>query len=537
MDGSERIVYEEGTPEAQAFSSQPQVIVERVVPDDLIVEEEMVADEGIATEEATQNGDASSAPAAGAAPLAATLNDIIADAVATEEDADQAATTAAAGDAVDNAGEAGEEGDEEGEEEEEEEGEPEEEVATPSRKKEEPSLELNQCRTCTSREDLQDIFEPLKRDESVPISQLITKLCANVTITKRDHLPNVICKGCVYKLEIAWEFRHLCEKTDQELRKSLPRAKNKVRKRTDYTLIDYESSSGDDAGGNVDDEDEFKLSDELADETEPSDSDVDFSDSAATKRNAPKKRGRPKKTPVKVPVKPVTGTTPSPRGRGRPPKSATKTTPLSAAAKTKSPRAPIVYVEAKEEDDEDSDSEEEDSDEATPPPKKKKPVAAAATPSPAKQCPKCKVVLTKGPHVCKPVSFSCSFCAEKFATHPLYMNHQQLHTNFQNANTCVRCHKKFPDKPQLRKHQSGIRCHKATKNNCLNCGRVLANASQLAIHLRTKCVPPSKVGGGGTPVQVKKEGALKVASPKKEKNPFKYVAPPTTTHWSDSFSE
>lgn len=548
MDGSERIVYEEGTPEAAAYSSQPQVIVERVAPDDLI-EEEIVTEEGATVEEQIDppqhNGDTEVLPAGvtvAVAPIAVTLNDIIADAVAPEDETDEVVAP------EESAGDAPVEGEEAAAKAEPEEEEAEEEV-TPSRRKEEPSLDLNQCRCCTAREDLQDIFEPLPRDPNVPVSQLITKLCNKVTITKRDHLPNVICKSCVYKLEIAWEFRDLCEKTDQELRKSLPRAKNKVRKRTDYTLIDYESSSGDDAGGNVDDEDEFKLSDELEEASEASDSDVDFSE----QEKKPRKRGRPKKTatpartPAKVPMKPVTGTTPTttPRGRGRPPKNAA----TGSAAKAKSPRAPIEYVEAKEED-ESSEEEEEDSDddEYEEAPAKKKPKAQVTpakgpatpktgTPTTPKQCPKCKAVLGKGVHTCKQVTFSCSFCAEKFATHPLYMNHQQLHTNFQSANTCVRCHKKFPDKAQLRKHQSGIRCHKATKNNCLSCGRLLANAAQLAIHLRTKCVPPGKTqpspGQVGRPATVKKE----LVSPKKEKNPFKFVAPPTTTYWSDSFSE
>lgn len=551
MDGSERIEYaepnhqeevvveapatvaaaeEEEEEEITYTISQPQVIVERVVPEDLILEEaeEEEAEEGEEEEADQQNGTDNPPPA--------TLDDIIADAVApdnnngdpsTTEDA-KAATTTTADDsaAAKNEDEA------------------DASPPPPPRKKQEPSLELNQCRCCTSRDDLLDIFQPLENATAeggdaaatatlVPASALITKLCSSsVTITKRDHLPNLICRSCAGRLQQAWEFRELCEKTDQQLRESLPRAKKVVRKRTDYQLIDYESSSGEDAGAN-DDEEEFKLSEELSeDASEASDSDVDYED-VPKKRGRPpgKKRGRPPSAAAATasatpPVRHVTGTAVTPRGRGRPRKSEVRATPTSVTAKTKAPRAAIVYVEAKEE----SDEEEEDDDEE----EEEKPLAKQAK----RQCAKCKVILLgKTPHVCKAASFACSFCAEKFATHPLYMNHQQLHTNFQNANTCVRCHKQFAAKAELRKHQSGVRCHKATKNNCTKCGRVLANASQLAIHLRTKCQPVAggvvKREGGGGVTTVKKENM----TPKKEKNLFKFVAPTTSTYWSDSCSD
>lgn len=519
MDGSERIEFEAGSTEHVALNSQPQVIVERVVPEDLIEEE-------IITEEAPvrQNGEGA----------AVTVDDIIADAVSAEEHNDSTMDTAETGEeaaatvAVDGTAAAPAEGGEEdagdkaegvkdgddsmnaGAEEEKS-----EEAPKPERKKREPLLDQNQCRVCTSATDLQDIFEPLKRDSSLVVSTLISKICPNVHITKRDHLPHVICQSCVYKLEIAWEFKESCEKTDRELRKNLTRSQNKIRKRTDYQLLDYATSDDDEQQN---DDDEFKLSDEL-EEDEPSDSDISFSDV----EKKPRKRGRPKKnTPAKKPVvatPPTTGS--SSRGRGRPPKAA-------AAGSPAKPRAPIVYVEAKDEESTEESSEEEEEEEEKPRPR----------PPPVKTlkkiCAKCKEPITRGIHKCKiKTEFACTFCAEKFGSHSLYMNHQQLHTNFQNASTCIRCHKRFPSKFELRKHQSGVRCTKALKNNCMTCGRVMANASQLAIHLRSNCGPSgNKVKSGSAAVAVKKEAA---ASPKKDL--FKFVAPPTSTYWSDSFSD
>lgn len=493
---------------------QPQVIVENIMPDDVIEEDH--GEEEVLTAGAAENGTEETS-------TATALNDIIADAVDGEEDVHNNSST------NNNNNTAEDVVLEEGEEEVVDPPETTTETPPPSRVKQEENLDLNQCRCCTSRTDLQDIFEPLKRETGLPISSVITKLCTGVTITKRDHLPNVVCKECVYKLQIAWEIKELCERTDKELRQSLPRSK-KVSRRRDYTLIDYESSSGEDAGAN-DDEDEFKLSDELEEGSDASDSDVDYDEAV------PKKRGRPKKNQVQPKATPSPSVGATPRPRGRPRKNASVTPAASSKAKTA--RATIVYVTPKreatsDEDEEDDDDEDDDFDAEEE--EDVKPAKVAR-----RQCPKCKAVVLGGAaHVCKAnVAFSCTFCSEKFTTHPLYMNHQQLHTNFQNANTCVRCHKQYPDKGQLRKHQSGVRCHKATRNDCYTCGRVLANASQLAIHLRTKCLPATKKlspgGGGGS--MVKREVKKEVVTPKKEQNLFKCVAPPTSTYWSDSFSE
>lgn len=522
MDGSERIeefaqdVEEEAVVAAEEETvvpaeeatvtyniSQPQVIVERLTTEELIVEEDVGAGE-------QQNGTATTddATTKTTTTLATTLNDIIADAVeGNEEDATDAPPVTG-------------EADESKASVEDEEAEAAQAEETPTRKKQEQTLDLNQCRCCKSREDLQDIFQVINDDVGLTVSAVLVKLCPAITITKRDHLPNVACKTCVQKAEAAWLFREQCEKTDKELRTSLPRAKAKVRKRTDYTLIDFESSSGEDAGEMVDDEDEFKLSDELEEGSEPSDSDKD------SVEERPRKRGRPRKHPIKPAtpaVKPSPGATPA-RGRGRPPKYP------KVGGPTPVTRKPIAFVETKEEVDSEEDSDEQEK-------------------SPAKvvrrQCVKCKAILApRGPHTCRVVSFACSFCAEKFPTQTLYMNHQQLHTNFQNANTCVRCHRHFPTKPELRKHQSGVRCSKALKNNCLKCGKLMAK-SQLPIHIRNQCQAPvlkpttttSPVAVAattpGTPSSVKKE----IFTPKKEKNLFKFVAPPTSTYWSDSFSD
>lgn len=529
MEGGERIEYVEEEVEHTTITiSQPQVIVERVTG--VVVEEAAAEDEHQNGTEEEVVEQVEAIPAG--APV--TLDDIIADAVGTDNNGDMVEEAveeeSTKMDGVEEEQGTAAEGDDGAVKEEAEDEEP----VTPARRKEEQSLDLNQCRCCKSREDLQDIFEPLKRDQTLPLSTIIVKLCNKLTITKRDHLPNVICKNCVYKLEIAWEFREQCEKTDKELRASLPRSQNKLRKRTDYTLIDYASSSGDDAGENVDDEDEFKLSDEV-DEATASDSDPEVTEIRPRRRGRPPKATKAAASPA--PARQAAAATPKSRGR---PRKDGKPTGYGT-------RAPIAYVEAKEESESEDESDSEDD----------RPIKQAK-----KVCPKCRVVTVAGvAHKCKmagaspgrpparlgtspaAAAFTCSFCAEKFATHPLYMNHQQLHTNFQNANTCVRCHTQFANKVELRKHQSGVRCQKATKSLCKKCGRVLGNATQLAIHLRTKCQPPAGAGA------IKKELALtpkkelavtpkkEQVSPKKEKSLFKFVAPTTSTYWSDSFSD
>lgn len=515
MDGSERL--DEGSLQVEeevvvaahieeevVVNSQPLVVVERIPDAELVPEQPMDTGEEPHIEPLTNTN---TSQQNGTPVIAAvTVDDIIADAVSAEDGEEDTLATEPAEASEDKA-------DGEGE------GEKETAEEPPKRVKREKLLDQDQCRCCTSKENLQSIFEPLKGDSSLAIHTLIQKICPNVHITKRDHLPPHICSPCVYKLEIAWEFKQSCEKTDRELRKNLTRSQNKTRKRTDYQLLDYATSDDDEQPA---DDDEFKLSDELSEE-EPSDSDISFTD------EKPKKRGRPRKSQSATP-KPTPPKTPKmiinasgelvKRGRGRPRKDETvvRSTPTSSGA-AKAARTPFVYVEAKEESDDSYEDE---------------PLARPKTVT-RRVCAKCKETLTGPVHKCKiKTEFACTFCAEKFSSHGLYVNHQQLHSNYSAVSTCIRCHKRFPNKFELRKHQAGVRCVKAMKNNCLSCGRVMANANQLAVHLRTNCTKSPK-----TPTKVPPKSTIKKEDKvsQKDKNLFKFVAPPTSTYWSDSFSD
>lgn len=435
----------------------------------------------------------------------------------------------------------------------------------------EPELDMEQCRCCRSPTDLVDIFQeapqkekeedvivikPRKKRGKDRICDKIMKICSGVRIFERDHLPHLICSQCVNKLQAALDFKALCETTDQELRKALPRAKNKVRKTTDYVLIDYDPSDDDDEDRNQKDDDDFKLSNEEVEESEV-DSDISFD------VDKPKKRGRKPKSATTTPVavkRKMVATPPSRGGkRGRP------RNPVSAA------KPDIVYISAPP--DTSSSEEEEEEDEDDEPIVKRgrgRPKSTAAKPSPASAKPgpassKHSPASAKhSPASAKPgpasKKYPCDFCKEPFPTSLALIEHQEKHSLFLNQLVCIKCHKKFATKIDVKKHQLAATCTKATNFVCPSCKRTFTGPTRLLQHLQSTCGGNAKKAAAAASPATKLSAAAKtpgkaskfVATPKKVasgggtsddpapvsgKNLFKCVAPMTTTYWSDSFSD
>ncbi|XP_045534645.1 zinc finger protein 737 [Papilio machaon] len=72
----------------------------------------------------------------------------------------------------------------------------------------------NVCRICLKGGLLSSIFVD---NYSVPLREMI-EYCSNVKICDNDGLPEQICSNCVYKLGVAYHFKHLCESSDIRLR-------------------------------------------------------------------------------------------------------------------------------------------------------------------------------------------------------------------------------------------------------------------------------------------------------------------------------
>uniref|UniRef100_A0A1L8DXW9 Putative histone-lysine n-methyltransferase prdm9 isoform x1 n=1 Tax=Nyssomyia neivai TaxID=330878 RepID=A0A1L8DXW9_9DIPT len=402
-----------------------------------------------------------------------------------------------------------------------------EEVAPASSRPKEEEVEKNQCRVCTSKENLVDIFSPL--DDSV-ISDKIQIICRTVKILERDFLPHFICSSCVDKLKIALEFKETCENTDLELRKKLKRSKNKVRRNTEFVLIDADalSDSNSEEKKRTDDE-EFHLSDVAG---SPSDSDVSFKE--AEKPRKYKKRGRP----------------PTRRGGRRPrndvvfiaaPGSDADEVPetkrkfrgkslqcqtcdevfASPASLSKHQCSKTEEVDALQDDPIDDDEED-------------KPLAKRIK-SPRKEqtyeCKFCrrpfKTLLDMKRHKAEEHTgdkpFVCRICNKSFKLAQSLNGHLLRHENEEINISCSQCWKYFPNKKELRKHEMVVH---AVAFSCDKCKRNFTSQTRLNNHKHQTCpgvVVPKK----------KQEAEASVVG----RDLFKCVAPMTSTYWSDSFSE
>lgn len=409
-------------------------------------------------------------------------------------------------------------------------------VAQNSRKEEE--LDKNQCRVCTSKENLIDIFSPL--EDSV-ISDKIQLICRTVKILERDFLPHFICNSCVDKLKIALEFKATCENTDRELRQKLKRSKNKVRRNTEFVIIDADvfSDSNSEEKKRSDDE-EFHLSDVIE-----SHSDSDSSYKGAEKPKKYKKRGR------------QPGTTTGQR-RGRRPRNdvvfiAAQTSDVEETPETKrkfrgkslqcqtcqevfaSPASlskhscekPIKQEERDVLNDDDEDDEEDK------PLSKRLKSNRTKQPEPVvHECKFCRQTFKNLTELKRHKNaehrgekpYLCRLCNKTFKLAQSLNGHLLRHENQESNISCAQCWKYFPNKKELRKHE--MTAHAVTFT-CEKCKRNFTSQTRLNNHRHQTCP--------GVVVAPKKRQEVEASVVGRDL--FKCVAPMTSTYWSDSFSD
>lgn len=373
------------------------------------------------------------------------------------------------------------------------------------RRKDGTPADLDICRVCQSKEELGDIFE---FETSVRICDLIMKLCTNVRIAERDHLPHKICKSCVEKLRIAHDFKTLCENTDKELRQTLKRS-YKSRRTTDFVIVNCPMSDEDKSDEEPQDDDEYKVSQSEV-ESEPVTSDDSFAPSPK-KKKTPKRRGRRQRsepTPVEPPVKRRRGRQP-----GYSPKAAaaakTSKSPVKAAIIEDTPRrrgrppknrspglANVVYIEAP--DPSSSDSEDD------------KPIRPRKT----HDCNKCDETFKTGVELKEHLQthkgdlFPCTKCEKTFKSKVYLSNHLERHTQDEKKRE-----EKLKAK-EMKKQQQRLKEIQKRKEHE---ERLKRQKSQTGSAEKKKKVEASPVGTG--------------------RDLFKCVAPLTSTYWSDSFSD
>ncbi|KAL7736899.1 hypothetical protein ACLKA6_008777 [Drosophila palustris] len=160
-----------------------------------------------------------------------------------------------------------------------------------AQKQEEP-VDENQCRVCTSKDNLVSLFT--KTSDATTPADMLLLICPNVSIAPKDFMPQFICNSCQQSLTIAIQLRKQLETTERDLRKRLSRSKNKVRRPRGYVVIDapVSDSASEDDEEELNDDVEFKVSDVAGSTSADSDSaDSDISE----KRKPGRRRGRKKK--------------------------------------------------------------------------------------------------------------------------------------------------------------------------------------------------------------------------------------------------
>ncbi|EAU76789.2 AGAP004830-PB [Anopheles gambiae str. PEST] len=354
-------------------------------------------------------------------------------------------------------------------------------------REEKSTIALDMCRVCMGTEELSDIFQ---FDGPVRVSDIIMKVCTNIRITARDHLPHKICEQCLGQVRIVNEFKNRCEASDKELRKNLKRSTNKSRRQSEVIVVNCPMSDSDKDDEEPVDDDEYKVSQSEV-ESEPATSDDSFSPPNKRKRTPKRRVGRPpgRGRPGRKPKNMVVSTPKFAvkRGPGRPPKYP-KTSSLTN----------IVYIEAPE----DSSS---SGEEAEVTPKRRK---RGDNP-----CPKCDEVLPSQLALKQHLKthpgdrFDCDRCALFFRTEKALSNHIERH--------------KKADKIREEKR-------KEREQRIEQRSRYTPKSSDAE---KSKLISPQ----GSATAEKKKKSEPSAASSGRDL--FKCVAPLTSTYWSDSFSD
>ncbi|XP_017069306.1 zinc finger protein 316 [Drosophila eugracilis] len=363
------------------------------------------------------------------------------------------------------------------------------------RRKEEP-VDENQCRVCTSKEELVCLFK--KQIDATPADMLLV-ICPSVSILPKDFMPQFICTKCMGSLTIAIQLRKQLESTDQDLRKRLSRSKNKVRRPRGYVVIDAPVTDSSEDEDELDDE--FKVSDVAGTTSPDSDSgDSDDSDEKRKEKKKPGPRGRPRKTPLK---------------RGT-----------------------------------DSDGEPSSAQ------KKKYQPSSAASMGPF-ECPNCDLtfsrkqsyVLHRKTH--ERIEHACPICGKKFKVEWAYKTHMQRHEQERAHFRCELCPKIFRLRAELKHHMAQRHDEHGFIYECKRCQRTFLTQQRLQRHQAIGCQRHKEEAS----VRVKEEhprfkqesrykddrhsqgNNVSKRRPGEGRDLFKAVAPPTTTYWSDSFSD
>lgn len=347
-----------------------------------------------------------------------------------------------------------------------------------SSKKKEPEVDPNQCRVCKSAEQLIDIFAI---EEEMRICDIIMKICSSVRIHERDFLPHMICLGCLGRLRTAYQFVKEVQTTDKELRSKLKRSKSKARKPSDgFVLIDCnEFSESEDNEPN--DDEEYKVSD-VEEEEDDTESGTDTDDSRKGKTS--KKRGSRL--------------------------SKSKKMKEELFSKAKRLKRDIVFIEADNSDEEKVRKKE--------------------------KCKECNKVFSnkaslrlhrKNAHFRsgEDAPFKCHICARGFKYSINLTSHMQIH---KESYACDECGRVFASKSEVKKH--ALNQHKCSLSyECNTHRRLYCSVKRYQKH-RESC---SDYGSASR----KKITKVKEDFSFTGRDLFKTVAPVTTTHWSDSFSD
>ncbi|XP_065074817.1 titin isoform X2 [Ochlerotatus camptorhynchus] len=388
----------------------------------------------------------------------------------------------------------------------------EEEEKPKVRRKDGTPADLDICRVCTSKEGLGDIFE---FESAVRICDLIMKICTNVRIAERDHLPHKICKSCVDKVRIAYEFKTTCESTDKELRQTLKRSYNKSRRTTDFVIVNCPMSDEEDNDDEPQDDDEYKVSQSEV-ESEPVTSDDSFAPPSKKKKTrTSKRRGRGRRPKSESSAPTIDTTVKRRRGRqpGFSPKAAAAKAAAAAAAAAaedtprrrpgrppKNSKAPglanVVYIEAPDPSSSDSDDD--------------KPIKPRKT----HDCNKCDETFKTGVELKEHLQthkgdlFPCTKCEKTFKSKVYLTNHLERHDQDEKKRE-----EKLKAKEEKKKQQRLKEIQKRKEHE----ERLKRQKAQAGSAEKKKKVEPSPVGTG--------------------RDLFKCVAPLTSTYWSDSFSD
>ncbi|XP_077292446.1 uncharacterized protein LOC143915611 [Arctopsyche grandis] len=343
--------------------------------------------------------------------------------------------------------------------------------------------------------------------------------CAAVQISQHDGLPEGICGGCVADLEVAFNFKNRCEKSDALLREKLG-LKTKTIVKTEFVLIDC-------------------------------DEDLSANDRATRRSRAKKRIGddfiEEEDFSVQETDDPSYETLPKKRKMRRKRKSLIQ---KSKPAKLKKPK-----VESEDDDDDvilvprSSDV----------PPKKRK---SYPCPHCDKTFPYPSVLKVHAVIHTKKKEHKCVLCPEAFVyTKELYAHYKQSHPNEtgkpmveESPKTfpCRMCDKVFGENKNLKVHEAMHMREK--KYTCDGCSLGFTNMTVLNNHKKMEhpelCRPYAcNICNRSFKMQSalerhvechKLSETTKINEAKKPplvKDLFKSIAPLTTTYWSDSFSD